>query len=66
MMGQGMDTDDLEPRKPKPQPRNLEVMGVAELDAYIAELEAEIARVRAVIAAKTSHRAGAEGLFKKR
>ncbi len=60
-----MDIDDLEPLKPKPQPRNLEVMGVAELEAYIAELETEIARVKGVIAAKTSHRAGAEGLFKK-
>jgi uncharacterized small protein (DUF1192 family) len=56
-----METDDLEPRKSKPPPRNLEIMGVA----YIAELEAEIARVRGVIAAKTTHRAGAEGLFKK-
>ncbi|HEY1720183.1 MAG TPA: DUF1192 domain-containing protein [Magnetospirillaceae bacterium] len=60
-----MDTDDLEPRKAKPQLRNLEVMGVAELNAYIAELEDEISRVRAVIKAKTSHRAGVEGLFKK-
>ena len=63
--GQGMDTDDLEPRKPKPKPRDLEAMGVAELNDYIAELEAEIERVRGVITAKTSHRAGAEGLFKR-
>jgi uncharacterized small protein (DUF1192 family) len=60
-----MDTDDLEPRKPKAQLRNLEIMGVAELNDYIAELEAEIARVRGVIKAKSSHRVGAENLFKK-
>ena len=59
-----MDTDDLEPRKAKPQPKNLEPMSVAELEAYIGELEAEIARVRADIARKTRHRAGAERLFK--
>ncbi len=61
-----MDTDDLEPRKVKPQPKNLEIMGVVELNGYIAELEAEIARVKAVIASKTTHRVGAEGLFKKK
>lgn len=61
-----MDIDDLEPRKPKPQVKNLEPMSVAELNDYIAELEAEIARVRADIARKTAHRAGAEGLFKKK
>jgi len=60
-----MDTDDLEPRKPKAQSKNLEPMSVGELEGYIAELEAEIARVRADIAKKTKHRAGAEGLFKK-
>jgi uncharacterized small protein (DUF1192 family) len=60
-----MDTDDLEPRKPKSQPKNLEPMSVGELEGYIAELEAEIARVHADIAKKTKHRAGAEGLFKK-
>jgi len=62
-----MDTDDLEPpRKTKPQPKNLEPLSVAELNDYIAELEAEIARVKADIARKTTHRAGAEGLFKKK
>lgn len=60
-----MDPEDLEPRTKKPQLRNLEPMSVAELNGYIAELEAEIARVRAAIAGKTSHRAGAESLFKR-
>ena len=65
MAGARMDTDDLEPRKPKAQAKNLEPMSVAELEAYIADLEGEIDRVRADIAKKTRHRAGAEGLFKK-
>lgn len=60
-----MDWDDLDPRKKQPAPKNLEIMGVAELNAYIEELEAEIARARAAIAAKQSARAGAESFFKK-
>lgn len=60
-----MDWDDLEPRKTAPAPRNLDTMGIAELNAYIVELEAEIARTRAVIAAKQSARAGADSFFKK-
>lgn len=60
-----MDWDDLEPKKTKPAPRNLEIMGVAELNTYIAELEAEIARARAAIAGKQSARQGAEMFFKK-
>ncbi len=64
--GRAMDIDDLEPRKPKPQAKNLEPMSIAELNDYIGELEAEIARVRADIAKKAAHRAGVEGLFKKK
>ena len=60
-----MDTDDLEPRTKKPQKRNLEPMGVAELRAYIAELETEIARVEEDIARKQKHLSTAESLFKK-
>ena len=60
-----MDPDELEPRRPAPAKRNLEVMGVEELEGYIAELEAEIGRARAAIAAKQSVRAGAEALFKR-
>ncbi|HLO76469.1 MAG TPA: DUF1192 domain-containing protein [Magnetospirillum sp.] len=60
-----MDWDDIEPKKKSAALRNLEIMGVAELNAYITELEAEIARVRAAIAAKQSARQGAEGFFKK-
>nr|WP_277395010.1 DUF1192 family protein [Magnetospirillum aberrantis] len=55
----------MEPAKKKPAPRNLETMGVAELNEYIKTLEAEIERARAAIAAKQSARAGAENFFKK-
>jgi uncharacterized small protein (DUF1192 family) len=61
--GKGMDELELEPRR-QPAPRkDLTLMGIAELEAYIAELETEIARVRAEITAKLSQRRGAEALF---
>jgi uncharacterized small protein (DUF1192 family) len=60
-----MEPEDLEPKKRKIEPKNLDVMGVKELDDYIAELEAEIARVRAAIAKKTTHRSAAESFFKR-
>lgn len=60
-----MDVEDLEPRKKKIEKRNLDVLGVKELEAYIAELEEEIARVRQAISGKTSHRSAAESFFKR-
>ncbi len=60
-----MDTDDLEPRKPKPAPKNLDEMSIEALSEYISEMEAEIARVREAIAAKDKAREGAESFFKK-
>ena len=60
-----MDPEDLLPRTQPPQKKNLEIMGVSELEDYIADLEAEIARARAVIESKQSHRSGAEALFKR-
>ncbi len=59
-----MDLDDLEPRKTKPKPKDLDVLGVEELEGYLAELEAEAARVKAKLAAKKAYLSGAEGLFK--
>ena len=59
-----MDADDLEPKTPRPKPRDLEIMGVEELEEYIAELQAEIERARAVIEGKQSHKGAAEALFK--
>jgi uncharacterized small protein (DUF1192 family) len=60
-----MDEEDLQPRRKAPQPKDLSLMGIAELEAYIAELETEIARARADIAAKLGQRRGAEALFKR-
>ena len=47
-----MDELELEPRRKPAAPKDLSLMGIAELEAYIAELEAEIARVRVDIAAR--------------
>jgi uncharacterized small protein (DUF1192 family) len=60
-----MDEFDLEPRRKPAQSKDLTLLGVAELEAYIAELETEITRVRAEIAAKLGQRRGAEALFKR-
>ena len=60
-----MDLDDLEPRKQKPKPKDLEAMGVDELEAYLAELEQEADRVREKVAAKKAYLSGAESLFKR-
>lgn len=60
-----MDADDLEPRKAVPKPKDLDAMGIGELQDYIADLEAEIARTRAKIAAKQSLKSGAEAVFKR-
>jgi len=60
-----MDEEDLQPRRKAAQPKDLTLMGIAELEAYIAELETEIARVRTEIAAKLGQRRGAEALFKR-
>ncbi len=60
-----IDTDEMFTPKPKAQVVNLEVMGVAELEAHIKALEAEIARAREAIAAKQKQRQGADALFKR-
>ena len=51
-----MDESDLEPRRKPVQPKDLTLLGIAELEGYIAELEAEIARVRvaSIQAARTA------------
>ena len=59
-----MDIEELEPRKKNPEPKNLEAMGVEELEAYLAELETELARVRAELEGKKSYLAGATAFFK--
>jgi len=60
-----MDAEDLEPKKKKPPPRNLEEMSIEALHEYIAELEAEVERVRQSISAKEKARVGAEGIFRR-
>ena len=60
-----MDADDLEPRKAIAKPKDLDAMGIDELEDHIADLEAEIARVREKIAAKQSVKSGAEAVFKR-
>ena len=60
-----MDEEELEPRRKPAQSRDLTLMGIEELETYIAELEAEIARVRTDITAKLGQRRGAEALFKR-
>jgi uncharacterized small protein (DUF1192 family) len=60
-----IDDFELEPRRKPAAPKDLSLMGRAELEAYIAELEAEIARTRAEITARHGQRQGAEALFKR-
>jgi uncharacterized small protein (DUF1192 family) len=59
-----MDSDDLEPRKAKPKPRNLDPMSVEDLAEYVDELKAEIRRVEENMAKKKAHLSAAAGLFK--
>jgi uncharacterized small protein (DUF1192 family) len=60
-----MDEEELLPaRKPAPL-KDLTLLGIVELEAYIAGLESEIARAQAEIAEKRKHRGGAEALFKR-
>jgi uncharacterized small protein (DUF1192 family) len=59
-----MDLDELEPRKKKTQPKDLDALGVEQLEEYLAELEAEAERVRAKLAEKKAYLAGAQALFK--
>lgn len=61
-----MNLEDLEPRNRKPKPKDLDAMGVEELEAYLAELEAEVARVKDKIQAKKDYLAGAQDAFFKK
>ncbi len=59
-----MDLEDLEPRAKEPQKKNLEIMSIEALKAYIGDLEAEITRTREAIALKEKARTGADSVFK--
>jgi uncharacterized small protein (DUF1192 family) len=60
-----MDEEDLLPQRQPKKPKDLTLLGIAELEEYIAGLEGEIARARAEIAAKQKQRSGADALFKR-
>ena len=60
-----MDEEDLAPQRETPKLKDLTLMGIAELEEYIAGLYGEIARARAEIAAKQKQRSGAEALFRR-
>ena len=60
-----MDEEDLLPGKKPAPPKDLSLLGIAELEEYIAGLEVEIARAQAEIADKRKHRGGADALFKR-
>ena len=60
-----VDDEDLVPRNQPKKPKDLTLLGIAELQEYIAGLEAEIARAHAEIGAKQKQRSGAEALFKR-
>jgi len=60
-----MGEEELEPRRRPAKPKDLTLLGIEELESYVAELEDEIARVRVEITAKLGQRSGAEALFKR-
>lgn len=60
-----VEEEDLLPQRQPPKPKDLTLLGIAELEDYIAGLDAEIARARAEIAVKQRQRTGAEALFKR-
>ena len=60
-----MEEEDLLPQRQPKKPKDLTLLGVAELEEYIAALESEVGRARAEIAAKQRQRGGAEALFKR-
>lgn len=56
--------DEIEPKKKAPSQKNLENMGVAELETYIGELKAEIIRVEKEVEKKKAIRDRAASVFK--
>jgi uncharacterized small protein (DUF1192 family) len=59
-----MDLDELEPQKKKPAPKDLDALGVEQLEEYLTELETEAERVRVKLAEKKDYLAGAQDFFK--
>ncbi|MBC27828.1 MAG: DUF1192 domain-containing protein [Rhodospirillaceae bacterium] len=61
-----MDTDDIEPLAKPQELKDLEVMSIEDLNAYINKLKTEIERAEAQIASKKSHRTTADTFFGKK
>ena len=59
-----MDLEDLEPRKAIEKPKDLDALGVEQLEEYLAELQAEAEMVKAKIESKKAYLSGAAALFK--
>ena len=60
------DEDEIaKSKRPQMFPRNLEGLGVVEMQHYIAALEGEIAKVRGEIDRRGSMKNAAEALFKR-
>jgi uncharacterized small protein (DUF1192 family) len=60
-----MEEEAPPPKRGRLEKLPLDMLGVAELCAYIEELREEIARVEADIARKQNHRAAADAVFRK-
>ena len=60
-----MDEEELLPGKKPAPPKDLTLLGIAELEDYIAGLETEIARAQAEITEKRKHGGAAAALFKR-
>jgi uncharacterized small protein (DUF1192 family) len=58
------DEDLPRPARKLLTPPPLDLLGVAELEAYIVDLKEEILRVKQAIAAKQAHRDAAAAFFK--
>jgi len=59
------ETDDLDPRRKKSKPLNLDDMNIDDLEEYVLALKTEIERAEAKIKAKQSHASAAAAFFKR-
>ena len=59
-----MNIEDWDPPKPSAKPKDLTLVSVVDLKAYIEALRQEIARAEGEIARKEAHRTRAADIFK--
>ncbi len=64
-MGIGLTEDEAPRSKTQLARPSLDVLGLLELETYIAELRSEITRAEQEIALKQGHRATADSVFKR-